>query len=133
MHPRSIAVLLGLLSLLCCNAQVQARNWAINPGISLIETYSDNVAPGIAGATGADETDFITQINPSLLAEINGRRLQANLNLRLQNIQYARNNESDNFQQYLARGKAEVLPDHFFIDASSSLRQGEYRRGGSRE
>ena len=70
-----------------------------------------------------DQSDFVTQINPELRATLNGRRIQADLDYRLQNILYARNNRSTTYQQYLARAGAEVLPEHFFIDSSSTLTQ----------
>jgi hypothetical protein len=41
----------------------------------------------------------------------------------LQNIHYARNDLNTTYQQYLARAGAEILPEHFFVDAASSLTQ----------
>ncbi|MGB7933359.1 MAG: TIGR03016 family PEP-CTERM system-associated outer membrane protein [Gammaproteobacteria bacterium] len=96
------------------------RDWTINPGITLGQTWSDNVAPN---SGGFDQSDFITQINPELRANLNGRRIQADLDYQLQNILYARNDRSTTYQQYLARAGAEVLPEHFFIDTSSTLTQ----------
>ena len=120
-YRQAIAVLLVIFSLLCCSAAVAAKNWSINPGIQFGETYTDNVAPG---SGESDESDFITQINPVLKAELNGNRIQANLNYRMQNLFYKRNNdENDTFHQFLARASAEVLPEHFFVDASSSQTQ----------
>ena len=101
-------------------AAAEVRNWSINPGISLGQTWSDNVAPN---SSGFDQSDFVTQINPELRATLNGRRIQADLDYRLQNILYARNDRTTTQQQYLARAGAEVLPEHFFIDTSSTLTQ----------
>jgi len=121
LQRQATAVFLVIFSLLCCSPAVAAKNWSINPGIQLSETYTDNVAPG---SGESDESDFITQINPVLKAELNGNRIQANLNYRMQNLFYKRNNnENDTFHQFLARASAEVLPEHFFIDASSSQTQ----------
>ena len=129
LHPKAVAGSLIVFSLFCCSAAVEAKNWSINPGIVLSETYSDNVAPDTAGF---DEADFVTQINPELQAALNGRRIQADLDYRMQHIRYARNNESSTFHQYLARAGAEILPEHFFIDASSSLTQRGLNTGGVR-
>ncbi|MGB5259781.1 MAG: TIGR03016 family PEP-CTERM system-associated outer membrane protein, partial [Gammaproteobacteria bacterium] len=116
-------------SLLCCSAAVAEKNWSINPGITLSETYSDNVAPGVVGA---DKSEFITQINPGLQAELRGPRIQANLDYRMQNIIYGRNDESNTFHQYLARAGAEVLPEHFFVDVSASQTQRNISSDGLR-
>jgi hypothetical protein len=129
MRRQAIAILPAILSLLCCSAAVAAKNWSINPGISLSETYSDNVAPG---SGQSDESDFITQINPTLQAALNGSRIQANLDYRMQNILYGRNNENNTYHQYLARAGAEVLPEHFFVDVSSSQTQRSIFTGGVR-
>ena len=51
----------------------------------------------------------------------------------MQNILYANNDdENSTYHQYLARAKAEVLPEHFFIDASSSLTQRNISTNGVR-
>jgi hypothetical protein len=129
LRPRGIAVLPIVFSLFCTSAAAETRNWSINPGISLSGTYSDNVAPNL---TGFDETDFVTQINPELRAELDGRRVQAHLNYRMQNILYADNDEDATYHQYLARAGAEVLREHFFIDASSTLTQRTENTNGVR-
>ena len=105
------------------------RNWSINPGIALGETWSDNVAPD---SSGYHQSDFVTETTPGLRATLNGRRVQADLDYRLQNILYARNDRSTTYQQYLARAGAEVLPEHLFIDSSSTLTQQIIDTGGVR-
>jgi hypothetical protein len=113
----------------CGNAAAEGRSWSINPGISLSETYTDNVAPD---SSGYDKSDFVTQINPGLKVTLNGRRVYADLDYRLQNILYARNHRSTTYQQYLARAGAELLPEHFFLDTSSTLTQQIVNAGGVR-
>ena len=117
---RVCAVFPIAIGLFCFSPAAEARNWSINPGVTLSGTYSDNVAPD---SGEFDTSDFVTQINPQLRAALNGRRIQADLDYRMQNILYAKNKRSSTYQQYLARAGAEVLPEHFFIDASSSLTQ----------
>jgi len=119
-HPRAVVVLPIVVGLFCGSALAEEKNWSITPGISLSETWSDNVAPN---SGGYDKSDFVTQTIPQLRATLDGRRVQADLDYRLQNIQYARNNRNSTYQQYLARAGAEVLPEHFFMDAASSLTQ----------
>lgn len=113
------AALLTFTLLGVCLA-AEARNWFIDPGLSLSGTYTDNVAPGLDGYHGSD---FVSQINPEIKAALNGRRVTADLDYRLQNLIYARNNRSSTYQQYLARANTEILPEHFFLDAASSLTQ----------
>jgi hypothetical protein len=129
LHSQGVAILPIVFSLCCGNVAAEERNWSINPGISLSETYSDNVAPD---SSGFDQSDFVTQISPGLRAILNGRRVQADLDYRMQSFLYARNDRTTTYQQYLARAGAEVLPEHFFIDSSSSLTQQIVNAGGVR-
>ena len=129
LHRQAVAVLLVIFSLLCCSAAVAEKNWSINPGIQLSETYSDNVDPG---SGEGNESDFVTKINPVLQAELNGNRIQAYLDYRMQNIFYARRNENTTYHQYLALASAEILSEHFFVDASSSQIQRNISSDGVR-
>lgn len=129
LYRQAVAISPAIFSLFCCSAVAAEKNWSINPGITISETFSDNVAPGLAGV---DQSEFITQINPQLLAELRGPRIQAKLDYRMQNIFYMRNDESNTFHQYLARAGAEVLPEHFFIDVSASQIQRSISSDGLR-
>jgi uncharacterized protein (PEP-CTERM system associated) len=113
--------LIFLILILDSTTVSQARNWSFDPGLSISETYSDNinVAPD-----GFEQSDFVTQINPTIKAELNGRRVKGNVNYRMQNFLYADNSDDNTtFHQYVARGNAELLLKHFFVDAASTLTQ----------
>ena len=102
-------------------APTYPRSWRIIPSIELSETYSSNVTLG----SGEDKLDdFITQLNPELKAEFNGRRLQADVDFRMQNLLYAKNSDfNDTFYQYDAEADAELIEDRVFVEAASNLWQ----------
>jgi hypothetical protein len=102
-------------------ASAYPRNWRIIPSVAASETYTTNVTLG-SGENKLD--DFVTQLNPELKAEFNGRRLQADLDFRMQNLLYAKNSDfNDTFYQYDAEANAELLEDRIFLEAASNLWQ----------
>ena len=100
---------------------VRKRNWSFTPRLSVGGTYSDNIdlAPD-----GEEDEDFATQLIPAFKAELQGRRLQAKVDARLQAILYADDSDSDDtFPQYEAAGKTELWRERFFMDAASTISQ----------
>ncbi|MFZ0256486.1 MAG: TIGR03016 family PEP-CTERM system-associated outer membrane protein [Gammaproteobacteria bacterium] len=120
-QPRSRSRTYGTERQPADDAPAYPRTWRIVPRIALSETYTTNVTLG-SGEGKLD--DFVTQLNPELKAEFNGRRLQADLDFRMQNLFYAKNSDfNDTFYQYDAEAKAEIFEDRVFVEATSNLWQ----------
>lgn len=89
--------------------------------LELSESYSDNIT---LAPSGQEESDFVTQINPSISLHGEGARLSFNAAYRLQNLLYASNRQDNStHQQLAANGNAELLENFFFVDAHSSMGQ----------
>ncbi len=105
-----------------------AAEWIFTPGLEISETYLDNV---FLDPSGEEESDFITQINPELLLDAKGSRLELDLAYRMQNVLYARNSDSSTvFNQLEAGTKAKIVRDLFFVDADASFDQALISRTG---
>jgi hypothetical protein len=99
----------------------QGRTWAIEPGIEINGTYTDNVA---LAPKGAEENEFATQLNFFVTANADTARQKTSIAYRLQNIFYAEETSGDQtFNQLDARGNARVWDESFFIDWSSTISQ----------
>lgn len=99
----------------------QARNRYFRYGISVAETYTDNVE---LASEGNEEGAWVTQVVPSLQACADGGRIKGSLDYQLQAMYYA--NESDPLEIYHDVSGAttiEVLPGHLFLAADSSYGQ----------
>ncbi len=101
---------------------IRAKNWSLTPSMTVGELYSDNIdlAP-----KGEETDDFVFQFIPALTAELNGRRLQAKLDYRMENYVYTNSSPKydEPFHQYEASGKAELWRERFFVDLASALTQ----------
>lgn len=74
----------ALLSLLYVPCIAFAIDFQFTPSLTIQETYSDNIR---LAAKGQEKGAFVTEISPGFsLRGINGGRLSANLNYRMQNI-----------------------------------------------
>jgi hypothetical protein len=99
----------------------QGRIWAIEPGIGINGTYTDNIALAPKGAEG---NEFTTQLNFFVRANADTARQKTNIAYRLQNIFYAEDTSANQtFNQLDARGNARVWGESFFIDWSSTISQ----------
>ena len=101
--------------------QALAGEWTITPSVEISETYSDNVT---LAAAGSERDDYVTQINPSVKINGKGKRLELDLSYTMQNIYYAESTSSNEIRNQLnAKGKATLIEDLFFVDASASMSQ----------
>ncbi len=95
--------------------------WTITPRVTVRETYTDNVA---LAPKGQEEWDLVTQINPGISMSGKGRRLNLNLNYRLQTLLYARDSDrNDVFHQLGSRATIELIKEHFFVDGKATVSQ----------
>jgi uncharacterized protein (PEP-CTERM system associated) len=94
--------------------------WKVTPSLNLKETYSDNV--GLSNAGG--DSDFITQISPSLSVTGTGAHLRLYGSYTMQNMFYANNGSRNRISNQLnANTNAELLEDLFFVDGIASISQ----------
>lgn len=111
----------GVALLMSWQAPLFAAQWHVQPRLMLGETYSDNITLAPAGS---EESDFVTQINPGVSVNGQGRRVKLNLNYTLQNAIYASDSKRNaSNHQLAATGNAELIKDIFFVDARSSISQ----------
>jgi uncharacterized protein (PEP-CTERM system associated) len=98
-----------------------AASWKITPSLNLSETYSDNV--GLA-TSGAEKSDFITQISPGISLTGTGSHLKANINYVMQNIAYASERSKNTTNHQLsANANAELIDHFFYLDGKAGLSQ----------
>jgi uncharacterized protein (PEP-CTERM system associated) len=100
-----------------------AADWTIRPTIEVAETYNSNVT---LAPKGAEIEDYITQVRPGLSVRGKGSRLELNADYNPELLFYA--DESDRnrvLQQGGGRGRAELLEQHLFLDASAAVDQSD--------
>ena len=110
-----------VLCLLLINDVTVAADWKLTPSLTVSEIYSDNI-----GLAPSDEqsSDFVTLIQPGLSANLDGNRLDVNLNYDMQNIFYARNSGSNATNHQLDLGTtAELFKDRLFLDIDGAIKQ----------
>lgn len=105
---------------------VNAAEWNIQPRLTVSETYTDNV--GIGGGFGGfggrgHGSDFITQINPGMNISGEGRRFKVDLGYTMNNLIYAKSERFLMRHQLNSNGTAEIIKNHFFVDAKAVVDQ----------
>lgn len=106
-----------------------AADWRFTPGITLRETYTDNV--DLAPPETAQE-DFVTEINPQIVVTGRGQHLDFNGRYVMQNLYYARKNEHRILNTLDADGKAELVDELFFVDGRATVNQATTSAFGAR-
>ncbi len=98
-----------------------AGEWRIVPGISVQESYTDNVN---LASSGLEDDDFITEVTPSLSLRGQGGRLSANFDYSLQQLFYANDSDRNSLSHQLqASANAELVKQIVFVDVDASARQ----------
>lgn len=92
---------------------VGAENWIVTPGISVSESWTDNVL----SSSRDRKSDYVTSVSPSVEVRGDGNRLDLGLDYRLSYDRYAAHNDLDGMRHNgIASAKAELLEDFFFLD-----------------
>ena len=115
----AVSAVVGLGSV----AAAGAAEWTIRPTIEIAETYNSNIT---LAPKGAEREDYITQVKPGLSVRGKGSRLELNADYSPEFLFYA--DESDRnrvLQQGGGRGRAELLEQHLFLDASAAVDQSD--------
>jgi uncharacterized protein (PEP-CTERM system associated) len=112
-HLVAPLALLGMVLSSQALAEVRVRS-----SVSATETYSDNPQLSADGSEG----QFISSVTPTLNAIINSPRVQMSANLSANLYAYSGNTQNTNSAsvQLSAGGKASLIQDLFYVDASAS-------------
>ena len=97
------------------------RGWEFVPGLKVAETYTDNV---FLTQDALKQSDWITQVIPSLSIAGNGPRLRLNFNYAPEILYYARDTrENDVFHRGSAVVNAELARQLLFLEAGGKVDQ----------
>ena len=103
------------------STQAWAIGWTIEPSIAVSETYTDNIT---LAPRGAQESEFVTQLNPGFHIVGAGPRIQASLGYLMRNLFYARDSGRNQTYHALAgTGTAELYKEKFFVKADATYSQ----------
>ena len=98
-----------------------AAEWKVQPGLDASETFTDNLT---LAPSGAERSDFVTEISPHITLSGTGARLKFNAMYRMRNFFYARENDASNTQHHLqAAAHAELVDELFFVDGKAAVGQ----------
>ena len=95
--------------------------WRLSSGVSVDETWSDNI--NLAPA-GSERSDFVTTVSPSLRLTRYGSRLTADFTYTPQYLYYARGTNGNGLRNYLSAAANATLIDNFlFFDGAATVSQ----------
>ncbi len=121
MRKTIICHLLFLISIFLYQKDLWARNWQLDPSLTIQETYSDNVR---LAPSGQEKSAFVTEISPGISFSRRTARNQIDLNYRMQNYFNAGGSDGyDLFHQFQFDSTTELLKKSLFLDLSSSISQ----------
>lgn len=102
----------------------QARaEWKLRPVVDLRETYTDNAAQA---ESGASQSQFITELTPSLSIANEGPRLKLSASVTEHLYAYSGNrpdNTNSSNLQLQANANAKLIQELLFLDSSASISQ----------
>jgi len=100
--------------------EARGADLEVTPGLTVEETYTDNVRGVATGAEG----DFITSATASVDARSNGARVQFSTNASLAYDDYLETDLADGWRvDLLGAATAEVVEDNFFVDLRAAVSQ----------
>jgi uncharacterized protein (PEP-CTERM system associated) len=100
-----------------------AAEWTIRPTVEVSETYNSNVT---LAPRGAEVEDYITQVKPGIAVRGKGARLELNADYSPEFLFYADDsNRNTVLQQFGGFGRAELVEQHLFLDASAAVDQSD--------
>jgi uncharacterized protein (PEP-CTERM system associated) len=112
---------LSALAIVACAVSpcASSQTWRITPTIALQETFTNNVSLSPDG-----QSDFVSQITPSLSFSEKGARTQLNGVVTVPISLYARTSANDQvYPSANIEGTAELWKDFFFINATANVSQ----------
>lgn len=102
-------------------AQALAADWEVKPRVQVRETYTDNLR---LAPKGAEESDFVTEVEPGISIRARGARLQLQADYAFQYRIYA-DHGSANGHNHMLRSNAllDVWDRRLFVQASAQIAQ----------
>jgi uncharacterized protein (PEP-CTERM system associated) len=128
MKPSTVARCLIGLAVLVQSVHAQEErgagaakpSWLITPSVAGSLTLTDNARPG----QGQKQGDVITSVTPAIRVDGKGGRVSGNLDFSWQQNFYANESRYNNDRMSLAAtGKAELVEQWLFMDASANIAQ----------
>ncbi|UCV17335.1 TIGR03016 family PEP-CTERM system-associated outer membrane protein [Ferribacterium limneticum] len=104
------------------NTGTQGQAFVIKPRITLIETWTDNVA--VSGGQGSKESGFITQLAPGVRIDAKTARLKAYFDYALTGTFYSTSSANSSTQNSLNTfGTLEAVSNWMYLDFSGLIAQ----------
>jgi uncharacterized protein (PEP-CTERM system associated) len=118
-RTRLLALPAAIFALLALPAE--AAEWEVIPTLSVLETYTDNVA---LAPKDARESEWITQLLPGISINATGPRLRLEAKYEPEILYYAEKTSEDAvFHRGSALGKLELAEKLLFLDAGARIDQ----------
>jgi len=119
---RKFILLLGGVCVSAMQSPVFAIDFLFTPSLTIQETYSDNIRLAVKGQ---EKGSFVTEISPGLsIRGVNGGRLTANFDYRLQNLFNAGGDGSTNINHQLQFDTGyQVIRNRLNVAARSTISQ----------
>lgn len=96
------------------------HGWKFDSGVTLRETWTDNVGVSTSNA----KSDFVTEIAPFISARKRGADLKVDFRYSMQNLFYLSDSERNTIRHQLAASaNAELYDKHLFLDVNASASQ----------
>ncbi len=103
-------------------ARAQRAGLEIVPSLSVTQTVSDSYRLQNATAGSDRDAEAVTTISPGLRVSSRGGRLQGAVDYGFAGVLHARDSEANAIRHRLAaNGQAEIVPDHFDLNATASI------------
>lgn len=104
-----------------CTTPSQAASWRFSPSVGATATYTDNARQGNNNSDDA----LILSVTPGFSLNMEGsRRLNASINYSMTAVtRFGGSDDSDLYHSLGAIGRAEIVDDFFFVDATARLSQ----------
>lgn len=94
--------------------------WKAAPSLALRQSYSDNIT---LAPKGGETSDYVTELTPRIMLTNRGPNLDASINYAMQNLLYARQNDSLRTFHLLNASLHANPADSLFVDAKGAIGQ----------
>jgi len=99
----------------------EAAAWTVEPELSLAETYTDNVA---LAPDGLEESDYVTEIRPSISFETESSRFTADIDYQFQYFAFAEDSDRNtSYHNFAGTTTTQIVPDRFLLDLNGAYGQ----------
>jgi len=119
---KPIIALTAILSFaMLLTAKVNAGEVKFIPSLEVAESYSDNI---LLASKGSEQGEFVTELKPAFLLQMQGRRFNANVYYSIQDLHYLKVSDRNNTNSQLsANSTTELISESLFLDVNASRNQ----------